>query len=171
VLYELDGKPALALYKDYLGERATGLPATALLFPLALRTSRESDQNVVRTVLAVDEATQSMTFAGDIPEGSLVRLMHANFDRVIQGACDAGVAAAAIAPGKDDPMLALAISCVGRRLVLGERTEEEIEAVKETLPRGAAQIGFYSYGEISPHGVGACDLHNQTMTLTTIAED
>jgi hypothetical protein len=169
VLYELDGKPALALYKEYLGERSAGLPATALLFPLALRASRDSDQQVVRTVLAIDERTQSMTFAGDIPEGSLARLMRANFDRVIQGAGDAGLAAANVG-AEGGPVLAIAISCVGRRLVLGERTEEEIEAVKDVLPRGAAQIGFYSYGEISPHGFGSCDLHNQTMTLTTICE-
>jgi hypothetical protein len=169
VLHELDGRPALALYKEYLGERSTGLPATALLFPLALRTPNNGKE-VVRTVLAVDEASQSMTFAGDIPQGARVRLMRANFDRVIQGACDAGSAATASTGGGPGPVLAVAISCVGRRLVLGERTEEEIEAVKEALPRGAAQIGFYSYGEISPQGFGSCDLHNQTMTLTTFAE-
>jgi hypothetical protein len=64
----------------------------------------------------------------------------------------------------------VAISCVGRRLVLGERTEEELEATLEAFPAGAQQIGFYSYGEISPYGTGRCELHNQTMTLTTIAE-
>jgi hypothetical protein len=171
VLYELDGKPALALYKDYLGERASGLPATALLFPLALRASASSQREVVRTVLAVDEAAQSMTFAGDMPENAVVRLMRANFDRVIQGAGDAALAAATpVSAGNGSPVLAISISCVGRRLVLGERTEEEIEAVVESLPAGAAQIGFYSYGEISPHGFGSCDLHNQTMTLTTICE-
>jgi hypothetical protein len=172
VLYELDGKPALALYKDYLGERSSGLPATALLFPLALRASATAQREVVRTVLAVDEASQSMTFAGDIPEKAVVRLMRANFDRVIQGAGDAGLAASTrtAAAGHGSPVLAISISCVGRRLVLGERTEEEIEAVGEALPAGAEQVGFYSYGEISPHGFGACDLHNQTMTLTTICE-
>jgi hypothetical protein len=172
VLFELDGKPALSLYKDYLGDRSSGLPATALLFPLALRPSANSTREVVRTVLAVDEASQSMTFAGDIPENAMVRLMRANFDRVIQGAGDAGLAAAtaaAVVRG-GAPVLAIAISCVGRRLVLGERTEEEIEAVVECLPAGAEQVGFYSYGEISPHGFGLCDLHNQTMTLTTICE-
>jgi hypothetical protein len=172
VLFELDGKPALALYKDYLGERAAGLPATALLFPLALRASATSAREVVRTVLAVDEEAQSMTFAGDIPQNAVVRLMRASFDRLIQGAGDAALAAAGpiAAAGPGAPALAISISCVGRRLVLGERTEEEIEAVAEALPAGCQQIGFYSYGEISPHGYGSCDLHNQTMTLTTICE-
>ncbi len=167
VLYELDGKPALQLYKEYLGDRATGLPATGLLFPLALRESSHDPKQLVRTILAVDEAAQSMTFAGNIPEGHLAQLMRANFDRLIEGASHAALATKAEDAG---PTLAIAISCVGRRLILGERAEEEIEATKDALPPGTKQIGFYSYGEISPFATGACDLHNQTMTLTTITE-
>lgn len=167
VLFELDGKPALELYKTYLGDRAAGLPATALLFPLALRESAEDDRQLVRTVLAVDEKDQSMTFAGDMPEGSLVQLMRANFERLIEGAESA---AARMGELKEGPTLAVAISCVGRRLVLGERTEEEVEATLQVLPKGSEQIGFYSYGEISPFAEGPCDLHNQTMTLTAVQE-
>jgi hypothetical protein len=167
VLYELDGRPALALYKQYLGERAAGLPATALLFPLAIREHAAASKQLVRTVLGVDETHQSLTFAGDVPEGWLAQLMRANFDRLIQGALDAATRTAA---PTDAPSLAIAISCVGRRLVLGERAEEEIEATLEALPPGAAQIGFYSYGELSPFANGRCDLHNQTMTLSTLSE-
>jgi hypothetical protein len=166
VLFELDGKPALQLYKDYLGERAAGLPATALLFPLAVR-AQAADEQVVRTILGVDEATQSLTFAGDVPEGSLAQLMRANFDRLVQGAGDAGTLAR---HDGDGPVLSIAISCVGRRLVLGERAEEETEATLDALPAGSRQVGFYSYGELSPLAAGACSLHNQTMTLTTFAE-
>lgn len=169
VLFELDGKPALQLYKHYLGERADGLPATGLLFPLSLRTDQHHEKRLVRTILAVDESAQSMTFAGDVPEGSLVQLMRANMDRLIEGAGDAALVTAAAAPPTSE-LLSIAISCVGRRLVLGERTEEEVEAVLDVLPATTRQIGFYSYGEISPYATGACDLHNQTMTLTTIAE-
>ncbi len=167
VLYELDGRPALALYKEYLGERASGLPATALLFPLTLRPDTAGDRRLVRTILAVDEAKQSMTFAGDIPEGWYAQLMYANFDRLVDGAGDAAIAAVA---GRDDNVLAIAVSCVGRRLVLGDRAEEEIEATADVLPKTAAQVGFYSYGELSPLAGGQCELHNQTMTLTTFAE-
>ena len=170
VLYELDGKPALQLYKEYLGERASGLPATALLFPLALRADPNDKKILVRTVLSVDEATQSMTFAGNIPEGHLAQLMRANFERLIEGASLAALSTLATTGGPADETLSIAISCVGRRLILGERTEEEIEAVLHELPVGARQIGFYSYGEISPYASGHCDLHNQTMTLTTISE-
>ncbi|MCA8976750.1 MAG: FIST C-terminal domain-containing protein [Planctomycetes bacterium] len=169
VLFELDGRPALELYKEYLGERAEGLPATALLFPLAIRSGVNEEKSLVRTILAVDEQAQSMTFAGDVPQGWCARLMKANFDRLIDGA-----AAAAQQTRREDEnavsTLAIAISCVGRRLVLGERTEEEVEATLEGLPHDTQMVGFYSYGEISPFSDGTCDLHNQTMTLTTIQE-
>ncbi|MBX2802899.1 MAG: FIST C-terminal domain-containing protein [Myxococcales bacterium] len=170
VLYELDGQPALQLYKTYLGERAEGLPATALLFPLAIRT-QDSDTQLVRTVLSVDEQAMSMTFAGDVPQGCRAQLMRANFDRLVDGAHAAASLAEPVGADPTDPVLAVAISCVGRRLVLGQRTEDEIEATLEVLPQGTQQVGFYSYGEICPAGVGSCcDLHNQTMTLTTIRE-
>jgi len=170
VLVELDGRPALELYKEYLGELAGGLPATGLLFPLALRANATDEKSLVRTILAVDEERQSMTFAGDVPEGALARLMRANFDRLIDGASEAASLASDFHDGASADTLAIAISCVGRRLVLGERAEEEIEATLDVLPAGTRQIGFYSYGEISPYAHGACDLHNQTMTLTTIRE-
>ncbi|MBF0179397.1 MAG: FIST C-terminal domain-containing protein [Magnetococcales bacterium] len=172
VLYTLDGQPALALYKKYLGERASGLPATGLLFPLAIRNPSDEANPTVRTILAVDETHDSITFAGDVPQGCTVRLMRANMERLIDGAADAsrmGIASAGTRPA-GQPLLCVAISCVGRRLVLGQRTEEEIEAVLHGLPAGSELIGYYSYGELSPLANGLCDLHNQTMTLTLLWE-
>ncbi|MCA9998330.1 MAG: FIST C-terminal domain-containing protein [Anaerolineales bacterium] len=170
VLYELDGQPALELYKRYLGEWAADLPATALLFPLSIRESHDSDKQIVRTILSVDEETQSMTFAGDVPEGYFAQLMRASFNGLVDGAAEAAAVARAYTPDIDDT-LSIAISCVGRRLVMGEYTEDELDAALEVLPKGTQQIGFYSYGEISPFATGYCDLHNQTMTVTTITED
>lgn len=167
VLRTLDDRPALALYKEYLGEHAAGLPATGLLFPLAIRKDHDDPEVLVRTILAVDDAAQTLTFAGDVPEGHLAQLMRANFDRLINGAADAALMTRRDQQG---PTLALAISCVGRRLVLGERVEEELEAALEGFPDGTTQVGFYSYGELSPTTSGRCDLHNQTMTLTTLGE-
>ncbi|WP_205650264.1 FIST signal transduction protein [Actinoplanes solisilvae] len=167
ILSELDGQPALELYKRYLGERAAGLPATALLFPLAIWTPEAPDRRVVRTVLAIDENAQSMTFAGDVPVGSTVQLMRASLDRLIDGASDAASQTATdLPPGA----LTVAVSCVGRRLILGGRTEDELEAVLSGLPPQSHLVGFYSYGEIAPIVTGTCDLHNQTMTLTSFWE-
>jgi hypothetical protein len=170
ILYELDGKPALQVYKEYLGERATDLPAAAFYFPLALRANSSDYRRIVRTVLAIDEANQAIISAGDIPQGHLAQLMRGNFDHLVDGAAEAASMTRQQQP-EESPLLSIAVSCVGRRLVLGERTEEELEAAFDTLPQGSQQIGFYAYGEISPYDSGGpCNLHNQTMTLTTIAE-
>jgi hypothetical protein len=163
VLYELDGQPALALYKQYLGVRAAEMPSSALLFPLTV-SSPDDDRRLVRTVLAVDEEHQSMTFAGDVPQGWSARLMWTATERLMEGATEAAEEAAQSGIG-----LALAISCVGRRLVLGPRSDEELDSVVDALGPDTAVVGFYSYGEISP-AHGPCTLQNQTMALTTISE-
>lgn len=169
VLYELDGQSALSLYKKYLGEHAAALPASGLLFPLAIRDA-ESNESVVRTILAVNEQDQSMTFAGDMPEGALAKLMRANFDRLVDGA--SGAARACLQTVETDQSeLAILISCVGRKLLLNQRIEEEVEGVIDVLGEKTMTTGFYSYGEISPLTPEArCTLHNQTMTITTFAE-
>jgi len=168
VLYEFDGKSALALYKKYLGEHAKGLPSTGLLFPLSVRIN-DGERGVVRTILSVNEEDQSMTFAGDVPEGAYARLMKANFDRLIDGAVEAARTSRDIIGFS--PELAILISCVGRKLILKQRIEEEVEGVRDILGAQATLTGFYSYGEISPFTRGArCELHNQTMTITAFSE-
>lgn len=169
VLFELDGRPALNLYKRYLGDEAANLPGSALLFPLMVRAPDSEEIGLVRTVLGVDEQSQSMTFAGDLPQGHRAQLMRANFERLIEGAGEAARITGARQFG--GRKLALLISCVGRKMVLGQRTVEEVEAVASLLGDKVSQLGYYSYGEISPHvRLGSCELHNQTMTVTVLAE-
>jgi hypothetical protein len=172
VLYELDGKPALKVYEEHLGDKAAGLPATGLLFPLSLRITPDSPKTIVRTILGIDRDKQSLTFAGDIPNGYVAQFMQADFDRLVGGAADAArmMQSGTGASDAQSPTLMVAISCVGRRLVLGERTKDELEATHAIGGDNSRQIGFYSYGEISPYASGHCDLHNQTMTLTSISE-
>lgn len=171
VLYELDGEPALDIYKLYLGDYANELPGSGLLFPLSIRMSgsAESGYSVVRTILGVNEKNKSLTFAGNMPVGTYTQLMKASFDRLIDGAADA--AHDSIQNTKSNPDLAILISCVGRKLVLDQRIEEEVEVVRATYGNDTAITGFYSYGEISPSlNSVQCDLHNQTMTITTLTE-
>ncbi len=168
ILYELDGQPALSIYKTYLGEQAAHLPGSALLFPLNMRTKADTTP-VVRTILGIDESSGSMTFAGDMPMGATVRLMKANMDRLIDGAEDA--ARIAIQSFSEKPELAILISCVGRKLVMKQLVEEEVEAVQSVLSNDTYLTGFYSYGEICPFDKsGFTELHNQTMTITVMKE-
>ncbi|HEY5003010.1 MAG TPA: FIST N-terminal domain-containing protein [Ktedonobacteraceae bacterium] len=169
VLYECDGLSALNLYKQYLGEYAQSLPASGLLFPLALRIG-ESENRVMRALLAVNEEDQSITFAGNVPEGSYVRLMRGHIENLIDGA-QVAASSSIEKLGSSAPQFSILVSCNGRRPVLKQRIEEEVEAVNAVLGDQATLTGFYSYGEIAPIVVGGqSELHNQTMTITSFAE-
>lgn len=187
ILYELDGKPVLELYKEYLGEQARALPKTALFFPLAVHTP-SSNKAIVRTLVSLDEDTQSIRFSGNIPQGAFTQLMRSNPERLVNGALAAALVSRHhiqrqmnqwdqkqlnhLTKSQDQPLLAIAMSGSGRRLVLGERIEEELEATLEELPPQTQQIGFYSYGEFAPSSINSpSQLHNQTMTLTLIREN
>ncbi len=169
ICYEFDFQPSLDLYKKYLGSYASSLPASGLLFPISLRFP-DSSKGLVRTILSVNETDKSMTFAGDVPEGTYARLMKANFDRLIDGATEAARASFEQLE-MEIPDFAVLISCVGRKLILRQRVEEEVEAVSEIFKHKTPLTGFYSYGEIAPfNSNGRCELHNQTMTITTFRE-
>lgn len=170
VLFELDGESALAVYKRYLGDHAKDLPASGLLFPFAMLGEDHSEMGLIRTILGVDEVQGSLTLAGDIDPNGYLRLMHASTDALVEGA-EAAADAAQTMLSTADGGLALLVSCVGRKLVMGGRVDEEVEAVAEVFGKGATLAGFYSYGEISPFAPGVdCKLHNQTMTITYIGE-
>ena len=169
IVYEIDNKPALELYKKYLGEYAKSLPKSALNFPISIK-SPNSNNYIIRSVLGVDEKSNALIFAGDVPEGYQGRLMKSNVDNLLDGAM---VASKQIRKINYHTALGLVVSCVGRRLVLKQLTEEELEVISEELGENIELIGFYSYGEIAPFSddLLSCNIHNQTMTLTVIYED
>ncbi|MEZ7516403.1 FIST signal transduction protein [Flavobacterium frigidarium] len=168
ILYEIDGQPALDLYKKYLGEKSNELPQASLLYPLNVTPDGKKDP-VVRTILNINDADQSMILAGDVPVNSRVQLMMASVDGIAQGAQTA--ANLAMTKRKNKPELALLVSCIGRKLVMNQRVEEEVEQVREVVGDKVPLAGFYSYGEMAPfNGSTSCELHNQTMTLTLISE-
>lgn len=168
ILYEIDGQPALDLYKKYLGEKSNELPQASLLYPLNVTPDGKKDP-VVRTILNINNEDQSMILAGDAPVNSRVQLMMASVDGIAQGAQTA--AKLAMTNRKSKPELALLVSCIGRKLVMNQRVEEEVEQVREVVGERVPMAGFYSYGEMAPfNGSTSCELHNQTMTLTLISE-
>jgi hypothetical protein len=167
-LFELDYEPALDVYKRHLGEFAEDLPMSGMRFPLYIRSPGDSE-GVIRTLMQIDEDAKSITFAGDIPEGCLAQLTKPDLHQLIYGAVDA---AKEINQVNDHQALGLVVSCVGRRVVMKQIIEEELEAVEEILGANVELVGFYSYGELAPFNnqPEQCQLHNQTMTLTAIYE-
>lgn len=169
ILYELDNKPALDLYKQYIGEDADKLPASGLLFPLSIKPSHESKHEIVRTMMAVDEQEKSVTFADEIPTGYVAQLMRGDFSLLVDGATKAAGLAQA---GQTDHSIAILVSCVGRKLLLGQYISDETEAVADVFDHKIPTIGFYSHGEICHEQfTNKCSLHNQTMTITVLYED
>lgn len=169
VLYELDGRPALQIYREYLGDRAM-LPSAGLSLPLAIREP-SLETPVVRTILGIDDAAGSVTFAGDVPAGSITQFMKADFERLVNGATHAALLASENGPPASAECLALAIACAGRRYVLGAHAEEEVEAIVESFHSDRVRLaGFYGYGQLSPRNDGLCEIHNQAMTIALISE-
>lgn len=171
-LYEIDNGSALDLYKKYLGKYADELPGSALLFPLCVRLEGQEGY-LVRTILSINHHEKEMVFAGDIPEGAYVRFMKANFDKIIDAANQAANNTLVQFDNalNAKPKFALLISCVGRKLILSKRIDEEIETIKDIFGNETIISGFYSYGEISPlNPHSKCELNNQTMTITTFNE-
>ena len=110
-----------------------------------------------------------MVLAGDILENSTVQLMMTNVDNIVNAAEIAAQQAMHLRTSK--PELAILVSCIGRKLVLDQRVEEEVEEVIEVVGKETTVCGLYSYGEIAPfEGESNCQLHNQTMTITLISE-
>lgn len=167
VVYEIDGEKALELYKKYLGEEAQDLPSSGLKFPLSIKKN-QNDPYIIRTLLAIDKEAQSVTFAGEAPEGYICKLMKSNLDKLIE---NAGFAAKEANYEGEQKGVCLTVSCIGRRMALGGLAEEELETLKEVLGEKVLLFGFYSYGEIAPiESLANCFLHNQTMAVTTIYE-
>jgi hypothetical protein len=168
ILYEIDGKSALDLYKKYLGDKAKDLPSSALIYPLNIK-SKENQQSFVRTILNIDEEKNTMILAGDVPLNSSVQLMMTNMNNIAAASETAAIRAM---QGRDAaPQLAILVSCIGRKLVLNQRVEEEIEEVRNVIGDEVVISGMYSYGEIAPfYGERSCKLHNQTMAITLISE-
>ncbi len=170
LLYKLDEKPALDLYKQYLGEKAEQLPYSGLLYPFSILEDDQSETGLIRTILDVNHESKSLILAGDMPEGKMVRLMHADVDQLITGAENA--AEEAHLDGMDaEASVALLVSCVGRKLVMADDVVEEVEAVQHVFGPGTRMAGFYSYGEICISDLTKeAELHNQTMTITLLSE-
>jgi hypothetical protein len=175
VVYEMDDKPALPLYRMYIGEAfSRGLPGTGLKFPLAVIEEGKRDVEKIRTLLAIDSKANSLTFAGNVEVGETVRLCQTNHGRLVEGA---GGAANLVmdnlgATKTNQVGLALLVSCVGRKGVMAENVGDEVKLVQQILGAQTSVAGFYSYGELAPRpNTTDSVLHNQTMTIGYLSEN
>ncbi len=169
-LYDLDGVPALELYEVNLGEQAQQLPMSGLSFPLRVCDPNNQNVSLVRTLLGIDRDVGMLTFAGNVPEGWMAQLMHAEPLDLISAAAEA-------AEGRNmdalaDAQVAILVSCIGRRLILGTQSGGEVMSLKNALGGSPAISGFYSYGEFAtPTKHQKPRLFNQSITVFGISEE
>ena len=121
----------------------------------------------IRTLLSIDANDSSLTFAGNIKEGEIVRLCQTNHDKLVGGA---GAAANLVIDGLDAQKtnqtdLALCVSCVGRKGVMEEQVVDEVKLAQQMLGPKTSVAGFYSYGKIAPRPNTTGSEHNQTMII------
>ena len=176
IVQELDGHTAVNLYETYFGRAADSLKAGSLVdvsivYPLGMPIPGE-EEYLLRNVLKVDPATGSLIYAGEIPEGSEVRLMMGSKERALDAARKAAEQAVlSIAPRA--PTFALVFSSCSRARLFGRRAGEEIAAIRQVLGRTVPIIGFYDYGEQAPLSAagfrGLSYLHNETLVVCAVS--
>ena len=167
IVYELDGEPMLKLYKKYLWKQAEKLPGSAVNFPLSISKQWEEDW-LLRSILTVDEKTWSVTFSWNVTQWYRAFLMRTDLSSLIKEAWKAATLAMIKNP---DPQFALLISCAGRRIILKQRVEDEIDDIRWIVWEDCTIAWFYSYGEIwiSTWDI-SYELHNETMTVALFSE-
>jgi hypothetical protein len=163
IVWEIDGEPATAWYRRFftVGGALAPMPETANRFPLLIEGPRPDRQGLYRSMRAYDQPSGAVTFWGDLETGDRVRLSMGN------DASLASTAAELLAEARPDA--AFLCSCVGRGLVLGERSREEVADLHGMLG-GAPLSGFYTFGEIGPTPRGDLAYYNHTAVLALLRE-
>lgn len=164
-VFEINHHSALSFYRTYLGDHIT----ITQEYPLGVFEEPGSDQYYMRAPMSYDAQDQSITFAGDVPEGSRVFITEAARGGILS-ACEESITTAH-QNFQGDPQAALVISCAARKQVLGTRTRQEHEALKRLIRADLPVLGFYSYGEIAPLPGGArAQFHNETFVTVLLGD-
>ncbi len=174
-LQEVDGKPALKIYQEYFGKRASELieeplARMAYTYPLGL-TVQGSDELLIRDPVRANKKGE-ITMAAAIPQGTTIRLMLGDRESAIRAAKQAAKIAKAQLQGRPARLI-LMFNCMARNKLLGVRCNEENQTVQKTIGADVPMLGFYTYGEQGPllgkQGTPTY-FHNETMTLLVIGE-
>jgi hypothetical protein len=173
-VYELNGEPALNVFERFLGQHADKLPAIGVEYPLGfirpIQGGEQGGHYILRATMSVNRKDRSITFAGEIPEGAMVNMTCGDKSSILKAAETAAKEARAAMTGTA-PEIIFCYSCMARKIVLGGRTEEEIEQIQAEFGPQIPIIGFYSYGEFCPVGSAVQNyLHNETITLSVLGD-
>jgi len=168
VVHKIDNGTALDFYKSLLGDDAVPTGDR----PLAILDSNENISRLRASNEAYDPETGSITFFGEFSVGDRVQITLANRNDILEGTRASVQLAKSKFPATASPSAAMFFSCSARKLLLGTRTNEEYEILKNEIGQDLPVFGFYGYGEIGPafSGDGHCEFHNETFVTVLFGE-
>lgn len=176
VVHELDGQSAVNLYEEYFGQGAEALRRESLarmtiIYPLGMPIPDE-EEYMLRNVLRITPQG-NLVYAGEVPEGSAVRLMMGSKDHAL-AAARVAAERAMMGLGAKRPRLALVFSSASRARLFGRAAGAEIRCIQEVVGLKVPVAGFYGYGELAPLSsdryLGHTYYHNETLVVVTVAE-
>jgi len=163
IVYEIDNKPALDTYLEYLNISIDDMPAIGVEYPLLIK--RDNNIDALRAVTGIDTKKRSLIFAGSVPQGSVVSFSISPGFEVIE---NTKTKIQQFAKQNHETDLFLLFSCVARQLSLGPMVDDEIMLVADKWKVPVA--GFFTYGEIGTNVNSTSDFYNQTFTLVSIKD-
>jgi hypothetical protein len=181
VIQEIDNKPAIALYEEFIGAEQAAtlkevtLATLALSYPLGIKDST-SGEMLLRAPFYVD-ATGSITCGGEVLEGSEVQLMMGTKESAVDAARHS--AEQALAALGTTPKAAIIFSCHVRDTLYAsrEQSKKEIDAIQEVIGHTVPLAGFYTYAEQAPindanYNIKMCNNvnHNETIVIVLLGE-
>ena len=176
VVHELDGRAAVSVYQEYFGKGAEELQHESLarmtiIYPLGMPIPGE-EEYMLRNVLKVTPQGH-LVYAGEVPEGSAVRLMMGSKAHALAAArraADQAVRGLGTKPAR----LALVFGSASRARLFGRGAGAEIRCIQEVVGRDVPIAGFYGYGELAPLSseqyLGQTYYQNETLVVMTLAE-
>ena len=165
VLYEINHKPALEFYRDILGENTK----PTLELPIALYDEFGSFRFMRTTFENYDRNTGAVTYLGNVPMNYKVRITMVNRESILAGAKSSIDQAIRTFPPNELPVIALCFTCSARRVLLGTRTIEESQIVREKIGDRIKFSGFYTYGEFCPISTKLFnEFHNETFVVVLL---
>jgi len=174
IIRTIDNKPAVDLYKYFLGDAANlktnVMNSYAALYPLGVYLE-ETRHYLLRNIIDILE-DGSIVCPEGITEGEEVHLMISNNESCILSAIEAARLAKA-SLGDRPPKLILVFESLARHKILGNTAYNQIQAIRDTIGGSTPFIGMCSYGEIGPFGniksVKNVYLHNENILIIAVA--
>jgi hypothetical protein len=157
VIYEIDGKPAVEVLKEYLPEHALAADRDWLRYAISLALSfkapsyMKDEEYIVRGVPQLNLTDGSITVQTEVEEGTSIWFSSRDVEKITTG-FDRMAAQIKEQLEGEQPELVFQFECVTRGQLMF-REQEKLRLLKrfrQSVGPEAPWVGFYTIGEIGP---------------------